>query len=470
MSDVAQQYIVSDLVSARNLMAERIGEMLTEPDLEKIPDTPNTVRLEIEIENFPDLSGWLACQSATGNIYWSSRDESFAMAALGCSDVLTLEGDETTAHLIGRVEDKLRGGSDRLRYYGGLAFNGDPNRENIRISEGTWDKFGRGRFVLPRFELVKSEQTGYFACNIDLSRDRTNRDTILRELATINDNDRLPDNIGIETIRGDDCPDRESWPAIFDAALKEICSDHLDKVVLARQTSFDLNNHLTPEIVFDQLVRNTSHCFHFCFQPDSETTFMGASPELLYRRDGAEIKSEAIAGTRARGADESSDLEMERQLLASEKEFREHRLVVTGIREALADLCSDVSGGEEIGIVKLPRVQHLISTMRGKLLPSIGDAAIISSLHPTPAVGGYPSAQALELIDRLEPFDRGWYASPVGWIGNEAAEFAVAIRSGLIADGTLDLYSGAGLVDGSIAGDEWTEIESKIAGFLKAIS
>ncbi len=470
MSDIAQQYIVSDLVSARELMAERVGELLIEPDLGEIPDTSNTVRLEIEIENLPDLSGWLASQKASGKIYWSSRDESFAMAALGFADAITFEGDETAAHLIGRVEDKLRGGSDRLRDYGGLAFNGDATSKKRRVSGKAWDKFGRGRFVLPRFELVKSEQTGYFACNIDLSRDRANHDTILRELAVINDNDRLPDNFGVETIRGDDCPDRESWPAIFDAALKAIHSDLVDKVVLARRTSFDCNDESTPEIVFDQLVRNTSHCFHFCFQPDSGATFIGASPELLYRRDGAEIKSEAIAGTRARGADESSDLEMERQLLASEKEFREHRLVVTGIREALADLCSDVSGGEEIGIVKLPRVQHLISTMRGKLLPSTGDAVIISTLHPTPAVGGYPSAQARELIDRLEPFDRGWYASPVGWIGHEAAEFAVAIRSGLIADGTLDLYSGVGLVDGSIVGNEWTEIESKIAGFLKAIS
>jgi menaquinone-specific isochorismate synthase len=428
------------------------------------------VRLEIEVENFPDLSGWLALQEATGKIYWSSRDDAFAVAALGFADVLTLHEDETAAQLIGRVEDKLQGGSDRLRYYGGLAFNNDVSNENGKAAGTAWDKFGRGRFVLPRFELVKSGQTGCFACNIDLSKDRAHRDKIVNELSAISGNDRLPADGAVTIVRRDDCPDRESWSEIFDVALKAICSDQLDKVVLARQTSFDLNDHLTPEILFDRLARNSVHCFHFCFQPDSGAMFMGASPELLYRRDGTEIRSEAIAGTRARGADESSDLEMERQLLASEKEFREHRLVVTGIRDALADLCSEVTGGEEIGIVKLPRVQHLIATMRGNLLPSVGDAVIISTLHPTPAVGGYPSAQALELIDRLEPFDRGWYASPVGWIGHEAAEFAVAIRSGLIHDDTLDLYSGAGLVEGSIAGDEWTEIESKIAGFLKAIS
>jgi len=470
MSGVAQQDIVSDLVSARALMAERVGELLAEPGLRETSDSSNNVRIEIRIENLPDLSGWLACQSATRKIYWSSRDESFTMAALGRADSLSLAGDETTAHLIGRVEDKLRGGDARLRYYGGLAFNCDSTSENRKVSEGTWDEFGRGKFVLPRFELLSFGQIGYFACNLSLSRDRANREAILHELAAINDSDSLTGRIAIETVRKDDCPNRESWSPIFDTALKAIHSDIIDKVVLARRTSCDCGHESTPEVVFDRLVRNTSHCFHCCFQDDSGVTFLGASPELLYRRDGMEIRSEAIAGTRSRGADVSSDLEMERQLLASEKEFREHRLVVTGIRAALADLCSDVTGGEEIGIVKLPRVQHLVSTVRGRLLSSIGDADILLTLHPTPAVGGYPNRPALKLIDKLEPFDRGWYASPVGWIGSEATEFAVAIRSGLIADGTLDLYSGAGLVDGSIADDEWTEIESKIAGFLKAIS
>ena len=80
-----------------------------------------------------------------------------------------------------------------------------------------------------------------------------------------------------------------------------------------------------------------------------------------------------------------------------------------------------------------------------------------------------PTTKALRMLDDLEPFDRGWYAAPVGWLGGDAAEFAVAIRSGLVGGHALHLFSGAGIVDGSIADDEWREIDSKLTNFLAAL-
>ena len=89
----------------------------------------------------------------------------------------------------------------------------------------------------------------------------------------------------------------------------------------------------------------------------------------------------------------------------------------------------------------------------------------LSKLHPTPAVGGFPKYQALELIQQIEPFERGWYAAPVGWVGYDQAEFAVAIRSGLIDRNQLLLFAGAGIVRGSQSEEEWAEIETKICHF-----
>ena len=85
--------------------------------------------------------------------------------------------------------------------------------------------------------------------------------------------------------------------------------------------------------------------------------------------------------------------------------------------------------------------------------------------NPTPAVGGFPRPQALKLIQELEPFERGWYAAPVGWVGYDDAEFAVAIRSGLVDRDRLLLFAGAGIVSGSQAEEEWAEVENKIRHF-----
>jgi menaquinone-specific isochorismate synthase len=115
--------------------------------------------------------------------------------------------------------------------------------------------------------------------------------------------------------------------------------------------------------------------------------------------------------------------------------------------------------------MKLARGRHLRSKVRGTLEDGVTDAALLDAMHPTPAVGGHPRSEALEQIRTLEPFDRGWYAGPVGWIGQEASEFAVGIRSGLVRGRTLALFSGAGIVAGSVPEEEWAEIEQKIGDF-----
>ena len=198
--------------------------------------------------------------------------------------------------------------------------------------------------------------------------------------------------------------------------------------------------------------------------------FLGGTPELLYQRSANEIFSEAIAGTRMRGKNEQEDERYESELLNSEKDRREHRFVMDTVRDILKGLCTSVDTCQEVSVLKLSRVQHLYANYCGKLKPGVTDADIISRLHPTPAVGGYPTDRALPEIGRLEPFRRGWYAAPVGWISRDKAHFAVAIRSGLIIGPELYLYSGAGIVEGSEADLEWDEINNKIANFLRILN
>ena len=211
-------------------------------------------------------------------------------------------------------------------------------------------------------------------------------------------------------------------------------------------------------------------CFHFCFMPEPGVAFIGASPERLYLRQGKLIQSEAIAGTRPRGTSTAADGALGQNLLHSDKDLREHRYVVQGIRDTLAPLCQVLDVGEEISILRLAQCQHLVSFFEGTLDDDVLDTDILQRLQPTPAVGGYPAGAALDEIDRLESFDRGWYAGPIGWVSPNATEFAVAIRSGLIDGSKLCLFSGAGIVEGSTADGEWDEIENKISDFIKVLA
>ena len=98
------------------------------------------------------------------------------------------------------------------------------------------------------------------------------------------------------------------------------------------------------------------------------------------------------------------------------------------------------------------------------------DADIVSTLHPTPAVGGSPTREAVAWIRANEPFARGWYAGPIGWVGYDSSEFAVAIRSALIDGTSLSVYTGAGIVPGSDPAREWQEIEDKMGTFLHVLA
>ena len=161
---------------------------------------------------------------------------------------------------------------------------------------------------------------------------------------------------------------------------------------------------------------------------------------------------------------------MANELVSSNKEIREYEYVKQGIKEQLDGLCTSFDFDEKRNLLKLKYQQHLYCEGEGSLSLDVDDGDIIQELHPTPAVGGYPVKEAPFFIDAIEPFDRGWYAGPVGWLSQNKAEFSVAIRSSLIHAKSIWLYAGAGIVEGSLARNEWDEIEGKIRSYLNFFS
>jgi len=258
--------------------------------------------------------------------------------------------------------------------------------------------------------------------------------------------------------------------------LRDIESGALNKVVLAIRQTVGLSRvdrgAFNPWSIVAALRDFDPACYQFGIQLSDRQVFLGASPERLFRLAGRRLESEAIAGTINRGKDEAGDRALGERLLASLKDQLEHRFVVDAVREGLASLSSDgVTGSDaQLDLVRLRTLQHLRSVMSVGVRDDVTVGEILSTLHPTPAVGGVPRDQAREAIRLHEADSRGWYGGPVGWIGADAAEFAVGIRSALVSSDQAWVYAGAGLVSGSVPENEWREIQDKLQAFRSAVS
>lgn len=421
------------------------------------------VRCKVEVENIAAMQ-WLACQSIPIKTYWANRNQEFKMAGLGVAHEISGQETPDLPQLFKDLRVLLNSEYPELRYYGGFQFN----RESKPAQE--WKSFGAYRFVIPQFELHRSNEGTFLVCNF--LQDAANcepPDGIVQQLEEVQFELTLGEWQERTSLHRRDIPDRAEWQSSLDTALEEMSGGEYEKVVLARKATLTFNDPVDPVAYLLRLRRMTEETFNFYFQADEGHAFLGATPERLFRRTGRKIHTEAIAGTRPRGLTTRDDERFARALLNSEKEIREHSIVVDMIQNVLQKYCQNLLVDEEVQITKLSHVQHLCKHFRGELDPGTSDAELIEALHPTPAMGGYPTERALEAIEDLEPFNRGWYAAPIGFVGHDHTEFVVGIRSALIERERVSLYSGAGIVIGSDPAEEWQEIEDKISKFLKAL-
>ena len=439
--------------------------LLNQLDQTDFSSSAEIQRIEMPIEEI-NIIKWLGQQSINEKIYWSERSGDFEIGGIGQADVITAKQFKNYSESISRINEKLPNDNKFLRYYGGFQFN-----QNVKTDE-LWEDFGNYYFILPMFELFRTEDEFYFAANI-ICESPDNKQEVIDKLIQLFD--KLTFNKGYvfpdsnDFLSREDFPNSDGWGEIINSALTSIKNHVVEKVVLARKVILKFYEELNTFSLLNKLKTINPFATHFCFQIKKDLAFLGGTPELLYQRNNGTIYSEAIAGTRPRGKNEFEDSVLERELLDSDKERREHAFVIESVKDSLNILCNEVVASKEISVIKLRRLQHLYSKFHGTAIDNISDIEILSTLHPTPAVGGVPGKEALEQIQSMEPFHRGWYAAPVGWIGYNSAEFAVAIRSGLVNGKNLALYSGGGIVDGSDVNSEWQEIENKIGNFLKAL-
>ena len=306
----------------------------------------------------------------------------------------------------------------------------------------------------------------------------------------------LPPVLSRESTYGPNLDGQEIYERGVTAALEEFerPDNTLEKVVLARRMDLRFGSYAQDVSALDILRKwkfasqPGGHLFYI-YPGNNGGEFFGCTPERLFRIQGGVVLSEALAGTRPRGSTQQIDEELSRELFSSEKDQVENLITGSFIRNVFdrmvqrgwlqtnqrpdgATNTESITGGRFF-VRRLRHLQHICQQFQGQLSHSrhYMDAVkfLLSNLHPTPAMGGYPKDSAVKFIRDHESvgFDRGFYSGPVGFVGRDKVEFVVGIRSGLLtrsAKKTLvSVYAGAGVVPGSTVQGEWAETSYKLA-------
>lgn len=309
---------------------------------------------------------------------------------------------------------KKEGGST---LYGGMAFFPD-----LEPKDSVWNDFPRNAFWNPKKEKLQKIASLSLSANDPISAEETS------------------------------LPSEQNWIALIEQSLKNIQKGNLEKVVLARRTTLEVK--VDPYLLLQQLQSKSTGAALFAVQFSPQSVFIGATPERLFRRSGKQIWVDALAGTRPLGVE---------GLLENPKELREFTFVKRSIETAIAPLCKEWKWDGKDRIHKTARVQHLYNCFVGTLDEDVNDQDILLALHPTAALGGMPRQESLKYIAKHEPFERGWYAAPLGFSNKEEAEFVVGIRSALVESDRIHLFAGTGIVEGSNPQREWDELNQKIS-------
>ncbi len=413
-------------------------------------------RIEFEISSI-ELLAWLDNQSDKTKIYFSGKDnDDFVVAAIGITNLIENNNQNTHKNSIKKIMSLVI--DSKLKYYGGIAFP----EKNIGAE---WKSFGKLKFILPMFEIIRSKDKTYFACNVSVDDSFKLSEFIKKaNILVFNLKDKFMGKNISKPIKRTMYPDYNKWENTINEITNGIDAGNYNKIVMARKLIYEFQDDINPIALLKELKKNVSNRYCFLFQFKIKESFLGISMERLYRRVSKDIQSEAVAGSIERGKNNNSDTALSNILLNSTKNNDEQAFVEIFVNDQLSRLCSklQVSNRE---ILTLRESFHIKSEFYGEIKETITDWDIIKALHPTPAVGGTPWSIVANLIYEYEQFFRGWYAGIVGYIGEDSADFSVALRSGLLYNKTLSLYTGVGIVKGSQPEREWDEGNWKVKNY-----
>ena len=410
---------------------------------------------------------------------WLQPADGFAMVGIGRAWSIGADGPDrfgAVAEAWERLLSSARIGGDSEAgravgplLIGGLGFTGDAP------ADAGWAPFGAASLAVPELLLLETRAgrwlTASFVDGHDATDDADRLQALWADLIsrTAAPAARGPSNDHIPLTVVAEHPDRRTWDRLVDRFAGAVGRGRLDKVVLARR--LDLRSPVELDVV-EALWRLTAG------SPTSTTyaiarggnVFLGATPERLISTQGKDFQTVAIAGSIRHDDDAAEEAALAAELLASDKDREEHEIVVEMLRTMLSPVASEIPVAISPVVATFGTVQHLVTTVTGRLRDRAGILSLAGLLHPTPAVGGEPRALALELIAEHEGFERGWYAGPLGWVGVDGdGEFVVALRCALVSGRTAALFAGCGIVADSDPAREWEESKNKMQVVASAL-
>lgn len=415
-------------------------------------------------------------RSLRGVDAWHFRGEGRSLLGLGSARRHLWPGRVTSADVPGEGDRFAAIRQVTAQWFATLAVTSHPDAPKVPLrafvgfsfAPGSarrepWEPFGDALAVLPRWTILDGPERA-----LVLTVDDDVRQNVPLVLAELNEllapTPPVAPAAAVPLVIEHE--PRSSYDARVSAVLTEIAAGRLEKVVVSRRSVLTAEVDLDPTRVLEHLEDGApdpssrdQHDATTYFVRRAGSVLCGVTPERLLSVRGRALQTMALAGT-AREA---------KALLSSEKDRAEHQFVVDSISETLAPLSVDVHVAAHPEITPAGSMHHLRTPIEATLRPKIHPLEVAAALHPTSAVAGTPSRAATEWIAQNEP-DRGWYASPIGWVDQHGdADLFIALRGGVIRGGRAYVYAGGGVVAGSTPASEHDESMLKMTGFLRAL-
>lgn len=451
---------------------------------------PVLVSVSTAVERLDPVTVYAAARERGRDaVFWHVPWQNLVLVGIGAAWTVTAAGRERfqrvsqswrsvldgAVHVVDETVGRRGGGQEAApgpgpMLIGGFAFDAGS-------ATGPWTPFGDARLDLPRVMYGEAGGRAWLTVNTLVTGNTepaAAARAVVQDRAEAGKADPRPregagGRANPEPSPAEDVPSKERWLAAVRETAAAIRGGLLDKVVLARSarlvspTGFDLEGALR------YLQVRYPECYVFAVGRGDDC-FLGATPERIVHKNNGRVQVACMAGSIGRGATPEEDERLGRWLLADPKNTEEHRVVLRSILDALAPVCTDVVAAPRTGLRKLANVQHLYTPVTARVKADVDVLALVSRVHPTPAIGGWPTEAALKLIREIEELDRGWYAGPVGWMdGAGDGEFAVGLRSALVRGDTALLFAGCGIMGDSDPESEYEESVLKLRPMRAAL-
>ncbi|NGP76809.1 isochorismate synthase [Balneolaceae bacterium YR4-1] len=430
----------------------------------------------------------LACLELLNNkqgyhYFWEKPSDEFAIAAGKALKTFDSRGEKRFRDIenqISKIKEQalefttVEHSHAGIHFLGGFSFFEES-------TDPAWKSFGSASFVIPEWQIIRDGHLTLLTLNFKLSEfysitelDEKIKESFceIEEVLKLNSEPEFSTSETLYRTPGNIVSRKatSSWIKSVNKAKRLIAENQFEKIVLAREATIRLSETPEPTHIINILREQYPNCYSFLIRNAGNKTFLGCTPERLISFKKNYLLTEALAGSIQRGNTASEDAYMSKELMKSPKNAHEHNYVIRAIEQKLKPFVKKIEKGTKPVIKKLTNVQHLFTPITAWLKEDISPLDIVETLHPTPAVGGFPWDQAKPYIKELENFDRGWYAGPVGWLNSQnGGEFAVAIRSGLVEKETATFFAGCGIVEDSDAETEWQETILKLRPMLSAL-